>query len=124
MNWWALVVIALASYRATKLIVSDKIWWHARVRLKDWLRSRTAVHDCDDPDLGMHRVPSLSGPSGPMPIGYLGGKIADLISCVACSGLWVTVALAALWHTWPMTRPAVVVLAACGVQALLSSWEG
>lgn len=94
-----LVVLALAGYRLTRLVVLDTILDGPR----DWLLRRLATR------------PHVKAP--------VRAKLSELLQCVYCVGVWATLAIVAVWHWAPGLRPGVMVIAVIGAQALLSSWE-
>lgn len=104
-------VAGLAAFRLTRLIVVDTIWESTRRKLTDWLKARDALW---------------------------GDKMAELIGCSHCTGVWVSAGVyAALAHhdgkgvltTDPARSSRRVamhlagILAVAGVVSLLSSLE-
>lgn len=104
----SIVILGLASYRITRLVVLDTLLDEPRM----WVLRNLA----------------------PRPGGRLGQrasrlrrtriKIAEGLQCSYCVGVWITVGLSGLWHLYGWARGPIVVAAVCGIQALLSSWEG
>ncbi|MGJ5693531.1 DUF1360 domain-containing protein [Streptomyces albidoflavus] len=99
-----LVILALAGYRLTQLGVHDAILDPARDKVFDWQTRR--------PD---SRVRDF---------------VITLITCVYCTGWWLSGALLATWllvtgqwHTAPLLVHAVEWLAVAGGAVLLNRWD-
>ena len=99
-----LLVLALAGYRATQLLVHDSLLDPARDRLHAW-----------------HATRPESGPRT---------ALITLISCVYCMGWWVSGALLATyllaagqWHTAPLLTHGLEWLAVAGGAVLLNRWD-
>lgn len=99
-----LVVLGLAAYRLTRLLVIDTIFEGSRNRLHTFLVNRQH---------GKLRL--------------FWDKAHDLLSCTWCSGTWVSVALYSVfvWHNpTDFTRlDWISVLAIAAIQGLLHSFE-
>lgn len=99
-----LLVLALAGYRATQLVVHDTVLDTARDRLFAWHANR---------------------PESPWR-----SATATLISCIYCAGWWVAGALLTTWllvsGQWtgtPILVHGVEWLAVAGAAALLNRWD-
>lgn len=99
-----LALLALAGYRATQLLVHDSILDGPRDRVLAWQQNR---------------------PDSP-----LRDAVVTLISCVYCTGWWVTGALLAAWllttgtwHDAPLLVHGVQWLAVAGSAVLLNRWD-
>lgn len=118
MDAMALVVLGLAGYRLTRLLVLDTILDGPR----GWV-----LHQLACPPEGTTRAtsPTVLGPTNRRrPRGRaLRAKLAELLQCTYCVGVWVMLGLAAWWHWAPQARWAVFVAAAMGLQALLNGWD-
>lgn len=112
----ALLVIALAAYRVTRLIVDDTVWVSTRVRLKAWLVKQATTDEVTE-DGYVYRVAKWGR-------GWFRFKLCQLISCSFCTGIWVTPPLVIAWQNLEWTHWPINIAAICGAQALLSSWEG
>lgn len=93
-TFWSLGVfdvtlLALATFRLTRLIVSDKIFSFARIIFIDTLPDGTDVK----PAKGFRRA------------------VAELIECLWCVGMWAALPLVVFYSVSPIGRFFVVVLA-------------
>lgn len=100
----ALAVLALASYRATQLVVHDTIGDPIRDRIIAWHERR--------------------------PQSTLRIAVVTLITCTYCAGWWVSGLLLATyllatgqWTGTPLLAHAVAWFAVAGGQALLNRWD-
>jgi len=110
------LVVAFASYRVTRLIVLDVLIDEPRM----WVLRSLAPRP--NPSAGISgRLPSARRGSR-LPRARM--KLAEGLQCSFCVGVWVTIGLAGAWHLNGYARAPIVVAAICGLQALLSSWEG
>lgn len=92
-----LAVVALASFRLTRLVTSDTLTETPRRAVQRWALTQR-----------MAERPSL--------------KLDELVGCNYCAGWWVTLAVLAAWRV-PLFRPLVRAFAAAGAQALLSATD-
>ncbi|MFD5788587.1 DUF1360 domain-containing protein [Streptomyces sp. NPDC127037] len=99
-----LAVLAFAGYRGTQLLVHDSILDPARARVDAWQQKR--------------------------PTSWLRDAVVTLISCVYCTGWWVSGAVLATWllatDTWsgiPVLVHALEWLAVAGAAVLLNRWD-
>lgn len=100
MTFLDVLLVGLASYRVTRLVVADTIWQPTRNRLLAWL------------ERGRRR--SVRG--------WLGAKAAEALSCPFCAGVWITAGVALAWvYGGSAGRWFVWAAAACAVQALASN---
>lgn len=90
-----LAITALAAYRITRLVTSDKLTARQREAVQRWAMTRR--HE------GRHSL-----------------KVDDLVGCNYCAGWWVTLLVLAAWSV-PLLRPLVRAFAVAGAQALLSA---
>ncbi|WP_284576796.1 DUF1360 domain-containing protein [Streptomyces sp. 2P-4] len=100
----ALVLLAAASYRGTQLVVHDSILDPARDRVIGWHEKR--------PDSALRTA------------------IVTLISCVYCTGWWVSGAFLAAWllatdawHGTPLLVHGIEWFAVAGAAVLLNRWD-
>lgn len=103
------VVLVLAAYRATRLVVHDSLWEHTRDRLLDALQVRAQ--------------------RGATFTAFTATKAHDLLSCPYCVGVWASAAavgLAAWGNLVELSWQAAVlaVAAVAGGQALCSAIDG
>ena len=103
-NLVTLVFLALAGYRGTQLVVHDSILDPVRARIDAW----------------QQRCPQSA----------FREAVVTLISCVYCSGFWISGALLATWlivtGTWrgtPVLVHGVEWLAVAGAAVLLNRWD-
>ncbi|MFD3848171.1 DUF1360 domain-containing protein [Streptomyces microflavus] len=99
-----LALLAFAGYRGTQLVVHDSILDDARLRIDAWQQKR--------------------------PQSRLRAMLVTLISCVYCSGWWVSGALLATWllatkqwHGTPVVVHLVEWAAVAGAAVLLNRWD-
>lgn len=90
-----LAITALAAFRLTRLVTSDKLTAPGREAVQRWALTRRLADQ--------HSL-----------------KADDLVGCNYCAGWWVTLAVLAAWRV-PLLRPAVRAFAVAGAAALLSS---
>lgn len=122
MGWLVVVLIALATFRLTRLVVKDTI---PAVKVP-----RDAIVNWLDPDdawkiewLASRELagkPYLDPPSGHL--GAVGKSLAYLLSCPWCMSVWVGAAVTYatnLWVSVPM--PWLTWAAACAVTGLLAN---
>ena len=79
MNWWTLLLLALAAYRIFRLLGHDIVLDRPRaklLRLGNWQEGQRT------------------------PPGYRSG-LAEFIICPWCLGFWVTIAWWGAWKLWP-----------------------
>lgn len=97
------LVLAWASYRATRFVVIDTLIENVRGRVQTFLFNRE----------GKTKV--------------VWHKLLDLISCTWCAGFWVSLTVYSLWFwTNPIdfTRfDVIIILAIAGVQGILHALE-
>lgn len=129
----ALLIVALAAYRITRIITTDSISEPARERIYRWAwvepdevlayavaqerwagESLPFQTDADDP---------------PPPLPRRGGLrtwLNQLVQCAWCMGVWVSAGTYAVWRwwTWEPVHVLIVMLAVAGVQGWLQSREG
>lgn len=106
----ALVVVGLASYRLTRVIVSDTITASFRV----WLW-RHAYDDGGYDSLTERNVTTRRS--------WAWEKLYQLFTCPFCTGWWISLAFYWAWMfaDWRWTHHAIAALAATGIQAVISS---
>lgn len=100
----AVLVLALATYRAARLVSVDAISEGFRSRIYDWA--------WDDDGLPMHE---------PVARGRVREWLWDLVDCPYCVGVWIGAGLILVWQSWEWGRWGVILLAVTGLQAFLQS---
>lgn len=106
-SWIHLVILTLASFRLTHLIVFDEITSFIR---KPFL----AVSFEPDESGQIVRKVDIKGTG-------LRHQIGLLLSCHWCVGIWSSVAIVALYTSYPITFPLFVILAIAGAAAVIES---
>jgi hypothetical protein len=99
-----LAILALAGYRGTQLVVHDSLLDPVRERLDAWQQARNQS--------------------------AIRAAVVTLISCVYCSGFWISGALLLTWllvtGTWddaPVLIHGIEWLAVAGAAVLLNRWD-
>lgn len=107
-----LAVLALASYRATRLMTDDTLTLPLRDRLYRWA--------WDDEHPVANRE---TGQLEPRPRAPLRTYVYELVTCSWCLGVWVAALLYVLWRwsSWAPVRYGIVVLALAGAQGFVAS---
>ena len=122
-GWAGFVVVALASYRAARIVATDTISDAFRDRVY-----RFAWADPDDPrylDLGP--APGEAHVVGdrilPKPVAPWRTYVYGLVSCPLCIGVWIAAAFYVAWRWWDWmpVRALLVILAIAGVQCFLAT---
>lgn len=107
LDWLELIVIILASFRLTRLIVYDQITAFIR---KPFF---TEVEKLGEDGQWMSEIH------------YKGGKIRNFIgqwlSCHWCAGIWCAAAVVAIMYMCPAAYPLVIILAAAGAAAVVET---
>lgn len=101
-----MIVLALASYRFTRIAVIDSIFEGTRARFHAFLATLEENH------------PKFR---------FVAQKLLDLTSCTWCLGIWISFALywIYVWSSpWDFSRVDVInIFAIAGIQGLLHSFE-
>lgn len=96
-----LVIIALATWAAQHILR----WESGPFGVFDWVRETVfGVRIMGDPDTGVDAIPVRPG------------TLADLITCIYCTGFWVAIAMVAMNR---FIAPVVWVFAALGLAVLI-----
>lgn len=115
----ALLILTLAAFRVTTLVVTDTIV----DRPRSWLHHRfpvTGTYVDRKPKRGSSRYVNQSEPKWWVDKGTF---IGDLISCFYCIGVWISVALGLLWVSFAWAHLPITLAAIAGGQLLLSQWS-
>ncbi|MFE8700414.1 DUF1360 domain-containing protein [Cytobacillus sp. FJAT-54145] len=103
-----LVMISLASFRLTRLIVFDKI--------TEFIRSPFFVEEEEVNEFGeteVYYVPKKGG---------LKGFLGELLSCYWCTGIWSATFLCILYMIWPsVTFPILLILSTAAIAAIIEA---
>ncbi|WP_223700650.1 DUF1360 domain-containing protein [Sutcliffiella deserti] len=108
-HWYWFILLGLASFRLTRLIVSDKITYFLR---------RPFVEEVEEVDENgeMESYLIIKGKG-------IRAWIGELISCHWCTGVWVTTGLFFLYKFYPFLGESVLVIfAAAGVAGIVESF--
>lgn len=121
MSLFEFAVLALAAFRISRLVIEDTI----AAPFRDLLLTRFPAIDVKYEEKDRHRVRGgtfeIGGELYAQTPTELGDRIAKLIGCYACTGFWISLALAvfyffaprpALWFSLPFALSAVVWLLA------------
>jgi hypothetical protein len=107
LSWMHFVILILASFRFTHLIVFDEITSFIRDPFL------TVKYEPDESGQIVRKV-DIKG-SG------LRYQIGMLLSCHWCVGIWSSLGIVALYSLYPITFPLFVVLAVAGAAAVIES---
>jgi hypothetical protein len=116
-GWFGFVVVALAAFRLTRVVTTDKISLPLRDRLYDF-----AWND-DDPVAIPGTHPTAYSPRARAPWRTW---LWTLLTCGWCLGFWVAAATYSAWRWWDTeaVRAVITVFAIAGAQGLLGSIPG
>lgn len=106
-TWISLVVLILASFRLTRLIIYDKITAFLR---KPFIETTYEL----DKNGEFEEVLKVKGTG-------LRYWIGSLLSCYWCTGIWTTIAIILLYAFVPASHIVLVILAVAGAAALIES---
>ncbi|MBM7586549.1 hypothetical protein JOC86_003101 [Bacillus pakistanensis] len=100
------LVICLASFRLTHLIVFDKITEFLRAPFFEELREKA-----ENGEEEVYLIPKSGG---------ITGFIGDLLSCYWCTGVWSATGLYLLFIFFPIVAgPIITILAVAGMAAVI-----
>lgn len=100
-----LLILSLACFRLTRLIVFDKITEFIREPFFDEISEET-----EDGEIEIYYLPKKSG---------IKKFIGELLSCYWCTGIWVSIFIVALVYLNPVVlTPVILVLAIAGFASL------
>ncbi|WP_042357252.1 DUF1360 domain-containing protein [Bacillus rubiinfantis] len=106
-DWLDLVILILATFRLTHLIVFDQITSFLR---KPFLEVTVIEH----PDGQFEETVEIKGTG-------LRHFIGSILSCYWCSGIWVSAVTVLLYTFFPITYPLFLILAVAGAAAVIES---
>ncbi|MEH7451127.1 DUF1360 domain-containing protein [Gottfriedia acidiceleris] len=104
-SWIHLVILSLASFRLTHLMVFDTITWFLR-----------------KPFVSINTIVDASGRT----ITHMGIKgsgwrywAGALLTCHWCMGVWCSLAVVALYYFLPIAFPLILILAIAGIASII-----
>ncbi|MFO1445573.1 DUF1360 domain-containing protein [Bacillus sp. Bva_UNVM-123] len=107
-QFFELIVLAIASFRLTRLIVYDKITEFIRSPFLDDVEEKN-----ENGEIEIYTIPKKGG---------LRGFIGELISCYWCTGVWTSLFLFVIYLQIPIIAiPIILVLAIAGIAALIET---
>ncbi|WP_404449375.1 DUF1360 domain-containing protein [Sutcliffiella horikoshii] len=107
-GWFWFLLLGLASFRVTRLIVLDKIAGFIRRPFMEEVEEKN-----DQGELEEYIIIKGKG---------LRRWIGDLLSCYWCTGVWVTTGLFLLVSFYPFAgKPVLIIFAAAGIAGILES---
>lgn len=107
-TWMEIVIISLASFRLTRLIVFDKI--------TEFLRAPFFEEEIEMNNEGEEEIYYV--PKKGIPTHFFG----ELLSCYWCTGVWSTLGICIFYFMWPIyATPILIVLAIAGVAAIIET---
>ncbi|MEH7417911.1 DUF1360 domain-containing protein [Neobacillus drentensis] len=103
-----LLLLSLASFRLTRLLVFDRIFEFIREPFFDEVREE------HDGEVEIYYVPKKAG---------VKKFIGELLSCYWCTGIWSAAFIVSFHYICPdISRPIILILAVAGVASLLELW--
>ncbi|MCQ6274288.1 DUF1360 domain-containing protein [Bacillus sp. V3B] len=103
-----LLILALSSFRLTRLVVFDKITAFIRNFFIDEVEEKD-----ENGEMEIYLVPKK---------GVVKGFLGELLSCYWCTGVWSSIALCALYLIYPtIAIPVLLVLAVSGLAAIIET---
>jgi hypothetical protein len=107
-TWLHFVLLSLASFRLTHLIVFDNI--------TSFLRKPFHQEITETEENGSTSTYIVIKGTG------LKKWFGELLSCYWCTGIWCTVFLYVAWNVWPRgTEPLLIILAIAGCAAIIET---
>ena len=102
------ILLSLASFRLTRLIVYDKITAFLRKPFFDEVEKKNKKGEVE-----IYIIPKKSG---------IKGWIGELLSCYWCTGIWSAIIIVAALFFFPYwSNPVIVVLAVAGLASLIET---
>lgn len=117
--WLAFVVVALASYRLTRVVTTDTISEGFREAVERWAWDESVTVPCDCPDAAR----GSRGCACSSPRARWRTWVDGLVSCAWCAGFWITAATYSCWRWLDVApvRAIIVIFALAGVQGFIAS---
>lgn len=107
-SFMELLMLALASFRLTRLIVNDKITEFIRAPFFDETEEKNA-----DGEIETYIVPKKGG---------IRGFFGELLSCYWCTGVWSSLLLIGMYLLYPVVAtPIILVMAVAGLAAIIET---
>ena len=101
MIWFQVVVLALAAFRLSRLLIEDTITQPLRTVIFSRWPAQDVEYEAGDKVVG--GTFQLAGKLYANEPTWTGDRIAKLLGCYACTGFWVSLILSVLWWLWPIT---------------------
>ncbi|MDZ5470374.1 DUF1360 domain-containing protein [Bacillus sp. 31A1R] len=103
-----LLIISLASFRLTRLLVFDKITEFIR---NPFFEEITELDENGEEEV--YYIPKK---------GFIKGFIGELLSCYWCTGIWSSIFLCVSYLLWPtVATPLLLILAVAAVAAIIET---
>lgn len=107
-EWYWFLLLGLASFRLTRLIITDKITYFLR---KPFIEEVEEENENGE----METYVLIKGKG-------LRGWFGELLSCHWCTGIWVAAGLFFFFYLYPFAgKPMLVILAAAGLAGIIES---
>ena len=107
-EWMELLLLVLATFRLTRLLVFDRITEFLRMLVLD-----ETLEKNEDGEDEIYYVPKA---------GKVRGFLGELISCYWCTGVWSTAFLVFLYYLFPaVCTPIVLILAIAGAASIIEA---
>ena len=107
-SWLEFVLLILASFRITRLVVFDRITEFIRRLFLDEIEEKNELGQSE-----VYIVPKS---------GRVRGFLGELISCYWCTGIWIAISLTLLFYFFPsVCEPFVLVFAIAGAASLIEA---
>ncbi|MFC5463981.1 DUF1360 domain-containing protein [Lederbergia graminis] len=107
-SWLQLVLIVLAVFRITRLIVYDQITAFIRAPFMEEYEE-----EMEGGETEVYLIPRSKG---------IRGWIGELLSCYWCTGVWVAIAVFILWKFNPnIAEPVILIFAFAGGAAIIET---
>jgi hypothetical protein len=103
-----LIILSLASFRLTRLLVFDKITEFIRDPFFDEVEEEN-----EEGVIEIYYIPKKKG---------IKKFLGELLSCYWCTGIWTTAVIVLLYYLFPaFFQPIIIVLAVAGLAAILET---
>lgn len=102
---FAFIIMALAAFRLTRLVVYDSIAW--------WFRDLFFDKEKRSQKNGLFTVIRTK------PMKGFRRKMVELICCPWCVGVWISLAVVYFYYLTPLSWPVLIILAVAGVSSFV-----
>ncbi|MBO0994553.1 DUF1360 domain-containing protein [Bacillus sp. SD088] len=107
-NWFTFILLSLAVFRLTRLLVYDQITEFIR---RPFMQEYEALDE--NGELEIYLIPKEKG---------LRGWIGQLISCYWCTGIWISIFIFLICWFYPVVaEPFVYILSIAGLAAIIET---